>query len=838
MKTGSACMQGFSMAIYHLSAQILSRKAGRSAVAAAAYRASENLYDEHVGKTFDYTRKGGVEYSEILAPPESPSWVYDRQSLWNAVEKIENRKDAQLAREIEIGLPVELSQEQQVALLRAFAKDTFVSQGMVADVALHLDNEKNPHAHVMLTTRSISPDGFGLKRRDWNARTELLSWREGWANTANEHLARAGLDIRIDHRTLEAQGIDLVPGRKLGLSAERQQHLNLPYNLVERVVEQREIAVENGQRIIEDPALALRGLTHTQATFTDRDIARYLHTRTDGAEQFQSAFLKVTTSEELVTLGKDERGQKRLTTREMVNIEREMLERAERLAGAGTHTVSTAHQDQVLADGRLSTQQRKAFDHVAGKRDLAVLVGIAGSGKSTMLESARRAWEAAGYSVKGAALAGIAAENLENASGITARTLASWERSWEKGYDQLGKRDVLVIDEAGLVGTRQLARVLQSAEQAGAKVVLVGDPEQLQAIEAGAPFRGIAAQAGVVELTEVWRQKLAWQKEATQQLAAGHTDEAVKAYGREGLIQAAPTRDEARKALLAAWQAGREQPKESQLMLAYTRADVRQLNEEARAFRQATGEIGNGELIETERGPREFAAGDRLYFTRNERSLDVRNGSLGTVERIHDGMLQVRLDGETSRRVVVDSKQYPHLEHGYAATIHKTQGTTVDRTYVLATPHFDRHSTYVALSRHRENVMMFYGRDDFSPEWSKATPANNLMATLSRARTKELAHDYLDRDQVGDLHPVGSSERVAEQRATRPATVTAAERLRQHLDEVARRLADKREQERTAAAAIEQQRAQVHEHYPAVERETIKQRERDLNKDYDHGLEL
>src|SRR3569833_2962941 len=136
------------------------------------------------------------------------------------------------------------------------------------------------------------------------------------------------------------------------------------------------------------------------------------------------------------------------------------------------------------ADGYLSAHQREALEHVIGPSDLTVLVGVAGAGKSTMLEAARQAWEGAGYTVKGAALAGIAAENLESASGITSRTLASWELSWSKGHDLLHKSDVLVIDEAGLVGTRQLAGVLERAESAGAKVVLVGDPEQLQAIEA------------------------------------------------------------------------------------------------------------------------------------------------------------------------------------------------------------------------------------------------------------------------------------------------------------------------------------------------------------------
>lgn len=859
------------MAIYHFSVKIVSRKEGRSVVGAAAYRAADQLHDQRIGQTFDYTRKGGVVYTEILAPTEAPSWIQDRAALWNAVEKVESRKDAQLARDIEIGLPVELTKQQQVELLRDFAQRAFVSRGMVADVALHRDNLENPHAHLLLSTRQLTPEGFGAKRRDWNDRAELLKWREQWAEVANEHLARAG-EIRIDHRTLEAQGIDLVPGRKLGLSAERQQRPDLPHNLAERVAEQREIAAENGKRIIEDPRVALLALTHTQATFTQRDIARFLHGRTEGAEQFQAAYLKVTTSADLVVLGVDERGQTRFTTQEMVSLERGMLERAERLADAREHVVSASHRAQVLADGHLSTQQRAAFDHVTAQSDLAVLIGVAGAGKSTMLDSARRAWEAAGYSVKGAALAGIAAENLETASGIPSRTLASWERSWAKGYEVLGKRDVLVVDEAGLVGTRQLARVLESAEQAGAKVVMVGDPEQLQAIEAGGAFRGIAAQAGVAELTEVRRQKQDWQKEATQQLATGRTTEALAAYEREQQVRASPTREAARGALLAAWQqAGRDHPSESRLMLAYTREDVRQLNAQARELRQTAGELGQGEVIKTERGAREFAAGDRLYFLRNERSLGVKNGSLGTVERIHGGMLQIRMDGEEGRRLVVDAQQYPHLEHGYAATVHKAQGSTVDRTYVLATSHFDRHSTYVALSRHREAATLFYGKEDFRADWRRGPVEENFKAVLSRARPKELAHDYLEREQFGDQWRGAPSDRTLEQTPVReraaefgqiererialaksileasadlvaarrerarslgkgpeatapavPQTLTAAERLKLRADQVAQRLAAEREQERPTREALEQERS--------------KERELDLDRDHDLGL--
>ena len=368
-----------------------------------------------------------------------------------------------------------------------------------------------------------------------------------------------------------------------------------------------------------------------------------------------------------------------------------------------------------------------------------------------MLGSARLAWEAGGYSVKGAALAGIAAENLEVESGIASRTLASWELAWSKGYDLLDRHDVLVIDEAGLIGTRQLARVLESAEKAGAKVVLVGDPEQLQAIEAGAAFRGIAAQTGMAEITEVRRQRLGWQKEATQQLATGRTIEALEAYEHDQAIQLAPTKDGARKTLLAAWrEAEANHPDETRLILAYTRDEVRQLNEQARQLRQAAGELGHSEVIQTERGAREFAPGDRLYFLKNERSLGVKNGSLGTLEKIEHGILQVRMDGEEDRRIAVDSRYYSHLDHGYATTVHKAQGATVDRSFVLATPHFDRHTTYVALSRHRQAATVVYAAEDFgaAQETDTPTPSSEIRAhfhsVLSRARAKELAHDFLD----------------------------------------------------------------------------------------------
>ena len=197
------------MAIYHLRATMISRSQGRSATAAAAYRVAERIEDRRTGLTFDYAARGGVDHTEILAPDHAPDWVRDRSELWNRVEESETRKNSQVAREVRVALPDELTHAQRVALVRDYAQTQFVDRGMVADIALHAPgregDERNHHAHILLTTREIDAEGFTTKNRDWN-KTELLEgWREAWARDSNAALERAGIEDRVDHRTLKAQ---------------------------------------------------------------------------------------------------------------------------------------------------------------------------------------------------------------------------------------------------------------------------------------------------------------------------------------------------------------------------------------------------------------------------------------------------------------------------------------------------------------------------------------------------------------------------------------------------------------------------------------------------------
>ncbi len=205
------------MAIYHYSVGIISRSKGRSATAAAAYRAAERIEDIRTGEIHDYRKKKGVDEKFILAPVSAPDWVYNRSLLWNGVELRERQKNSQLSREINVAIPVELTKSEQVELVREFVKEQFVSEGMIADVAFHNLSSHNPHAHIMLTMRNIDKDGFSRKKnRDWNRRELLEKQREAWADHANKALELAKVNEKIDHRTLEEQGINRIPQIHLG----------------------------------------------------------------------------------------------------------------------------------------------------------------------------------------------------------------------------------------------------------------------------------------------------------------------------------------------------------------------------------------------------------------------------------------------------------------------------------------------------------------------------------------------------------------------------------------------------------------------------------------------
>ncbi|MQX72523.1 Ti-type conjugative transfer relaxase TraA, partial [Sinorhizobium meliloti] len=818
------------MAIMFVRAQVIGRGAGRSIVSAAAYRHRTRMIDEQAGTSFSY-RGGASElvHEELALPDDIPAWLKAAidgrsvakasEALWNAVEAHETRADAQLARELIIALPEELTRAENIALVREFVRDNLTSKGMVADWVYH-DKDGNPHIHLMTALRPLTEQGFGPKKvpvlgedgeplrvvtpdrpngkivyKLWAGDKETIkAWKIAWAETANRHLALAGHEIRLDGRSYAEQGLDGIAQKHLGPEKAALARKGVAMYFAPADLARRQ---EMADRLLAEPELLLKQLGNERSTFDERDIARALHRYVDDPVDFANIRARLMASDDLVLLKPQqidaEAGEAKqpavFTTREMLRLEYAMAQSAEVLsrrkgfgvsnarAAAAVRSIETADTEKPF---RLDPEQVDAVRHVTRDNAIAAVVGLAGAGKSTLLAAARVAWEGEGRRVIGAALAGKAAEGLEDSSGIRSRTLASWELAWESGREQLQRGDVLVIDEAGMVSSQQMARILKAVEDAGAKAVLVGDAMQLQPIEAGAAFRAITERIGFAELAGVRRQRDAWARDASRLFARGKVEEGLDAYAQQGRIVETETRAEIVDRIVSDWANARrdllqksadgEHPGrlrgDELLVLAHTNDDVRKLNESLRNVMIGEGALAGAREFQTARGLREFAAGDRIIFLENARFVEprarrlgpqyVKNGMLGTVvstgDRRGDTLLSVRLD--SGRDVVISEDSYRNVDHGYAATIHKSQGSTVDRTFVLATGMMDQHLTYVAMTRHRDRADLYAAKEDFEakPEWGRK-PRVDHAAGVTGELVKEGMAKFRPNDEDADESP-------------------------------------------------------------------------------------
>lgn len=550
--------------------------------------------------------------------------------------------------------------------------------------------------------RRVADEAKAAEQRDRAAQHALV----------RQHLA----DRQALTRDGQKQGVS--PAFHVQAQGDPQQRLVLPDDGLPFSKEQLQ----------KSPDMILDHISQTKAAFKRVDVLRALAKRIDDPLALQKVADRAMASTQLVRLPNDG-ATPVFTTQDYQDAEQNLDRAAFAMSKRGGFKVNHAHRQAALNTqnaqmrrafgGELSHEQCAALDHVLDDKQLSSVVGLAGAGKSTLLATAQDAWVRQGVTVHGAALAGKAAEELESASGITSRTLASLELSWKNGYAPIAAGDVLVIDEAGMIGTRQLGRVATKMNEIGAKLVLVGDPDQLQPIEAGTPFRRVVNDHGAARLTEIHRQKTDWQKHASRDLAAGDLSKAVDQYRKRGAVTQVNDRDTAIDTLVETYAMDRAAngPSKSRLAFAHTRKDVHALNQAIRAALRSGDDAPPETMFTTETGKRAFAAEDRIVFTRNNKDVGVKNGMLGTVVTAQDGKIAVALDGDTDRIVKFDPRDFRTFDHGYAVTIHKSQGATVDQSYVLASRSMDRHLAYVAMTRHRDDMRLFVDNRD-RPVWA------------------------------------------------------------------------------------------------------------------------
>jgi Ti-type conjugative transfer relaxase TraA len=515
-------------------------------------------------------------------------------------------------------------------------------------------------------------------------------------------------------------------GRAHGFSHEKVLAQTLP-RLTDRELEKSFTAEAAAQKI-----------TETQSYFSEKEfvrrVAELCQGRGLGADDVHAAVKKYVT-QEAVNLGKWE-GEYFYTTKEVIALEEKMLSQVSDLKKSANYSPGTA---TIAIPSFLNQEQKKAlYDITQETASIHAVSGMAGTGKTTLLKTAREFWEAQGYEVRGAALAAVAAKGLEDEAGIKSQTIAKFLMDSERAKDEgngstLTAKTILVIDEAGMVGTRQMSELVEAVHKSGGKIVLIGDERQLQPIEHGAPFKAIGERIGASTLQDIRRQRDDWARTAAKNFAFGESRTALQAYAERGLLSVSENRNEAKRELVSDWMKDTNYFKE-RLILAGTKAETGALNQQVQEARHSRGELGELSIKIKESILYE---NDRVLFTRNSKMYGVNNGDTGTVNGIDlkKRLLTVKLDsGEVVR---ITPERYDHVELGYAITTHKAQGKTDERAYVLAGGMMqDRELSYVQMSRTRRETKIY----------TEARDAGDTLTELSRemykSRQKELATTF------------------------------------------------------------------------------------------------
>ena len=730
------------MAIAFARARYLSRATGGNAVRSAAYNAREAITAERTGELFHFRHRDAPEHHEVLLPDGADARLADSAVLWNAAEAAEKRKDSQVAREIVLALPAdrELTTADRIELARSFAVEHFVAKGLAVQLDVHAPHRErgegggawsegtggdhtNWHAHLLITTRRVEGDQLATKKardldpevRRAGARTlvtDAEAWGETWRMHQDRYFQDHGIALRVDATAA-------YPGEHIG--PVRMRKVDSP------AVARAEALRTVNEVAARDPVQVLAALTRNNATFTERELDRYLQKHlgagSDGSpdtvqlRDIADAKRAVLGHREVLALHDRDTGELagRFTTGTVREQERAALEDGAAVARAGHHRgVIARHQEAALASRALRDDQRAALEHAVSAGGLKLVEGRAGTGKSYTLAAVREAHERAGYRVVGLAPTNAVAQDLKGDGFNEASTVHAALFAIKNGRTVWDRRTVVVVDEAAMLDSRVTGELLAEARRAGTKVILAGDDRQLASIERGGLFAELRQRHGAAEITAVTRQRVDWQRQAARDLAEGRFDNAVQAFDRHGAITWTGDGDDARAALVARWKADTlADPAASRFVFAYINGDVSQLNAELRQVRRDRGELVGADVrLETKHGAADFAVGDRVQFTDTDKRRHIYNGNAGVITGLdaRTGQVTVRLDaaaGAQGREVSWNAAEFEGFRHGYAGTIYKGQGKTLDHTYLLHTRHWRAAASYVALTRQRESAQVF-----------------------------------------------------------------------------------------------------------------------------------
>lgn len=737
----------------------------------AAYNARVRIIGEKVGENFNFSdRRQEAIHHDILLPAGADPSFQNPERLWRAVEAAEQRKDARVAKEVLIALPTDpgVTKRDWIALTESFAREQFVSRGVAVQINIHHDKPDNPHAHLLITTRRVEGDGLAshkardldpIVRRGVKGRAfvpEAQAFGKAWADHQDRYFRQQGLPIRVDP-------ISVVPGRHIGPVRHRKpDDKNAAHDAALR---------KANAALIQDPEKIIAALTRQKATFDLREVSRLLQKAGIARPEADAMKARVLDHASVLPLYDPKTGE--LNGRYTTHAIRDQ----ERHAMAVARMVADSHHPAIAlkAPARLREDQRKAFDSTLSAGGLKLIEGRAGTGKTTTLSAIRDAHEHAGYRVVGMAPTNTVASDMRTREGFgEARTAHSWLFRLKNNRDNWDSRTTIILDEGAMVSAPIMGEILDQVRQSGAKLIIAGDDRQLPSIERGGLFSEMVRAHGSAEITGVVRQHEEWQRQASMDLAAGRFHSAVERLQAAGAISWSEDRPHALAALVGAWSTDtKADPGKTRFAFAWTNEDVDKLNAELRAVRVGRGELGDVDhVFQTRHGKATFAVGDRVQFTATEKPLGISNGETATIFSVRGGLAgSGRIEARTDRGDLVrwNPREFNGFRHGYAGTIYRGQGQTLDAAYVLHSVHWRAPAAYVALTRQRETIKLFVAE-------SIAPNERELAEQMGRKEERGASLRWEDNreDAQKRMAEIILQERDAERIARRERTAQAA----------------------------------------------------------------
>ena len=757
------------MAIGFARLEFVKRSSGKNAVAKAAYNSKSRIEFEGgaaiPGRIYDWSRSEKPAFSEIVLPTNVDKKFSDSKTLWNSVEKFEKRKDAQVAHELVLALPDDknISLDDKIHLAQSFIQKHFVNKGFAVQLDIHQPNlqkgfseesgeeeknEKNWHAHVLIPMRTFneSGDSFNAKkiRTIANMKNGIViggtNWGKEWTQHQNEFFESKGLDLRVDQSGFFSQ-IHLGPLRMRGKRA--YEILNLH--------DKREDEFQ--KFIVKDSTIVLQKLTENKSVFVKTDLEVFLqkNVHEDNRVAIRESFWK---NSEVVQLF--EKNTHEPTTKfssiEVVEEERKILRLADRIQQKSGKSSKIN-----LVPENLNDEQRIAFDKILKGDSLACIEGLAGTGKSYLLVALKDHYESNGLRVRAfgpdnatvQVLREKGFKNVSNVHQLLFKNHFSKKNSIESG------QEVWIVDESSKLGNRPLLELLKLAEMNSIQVIFSGNSAQLSSVDRGGMFKEFCDRYGHVFLGEIQRQNDPIHRDISKRLAFGDVATAIDLIAKTGGFVWTNSKDEALIKVVEKWASDRlDFPCESSLIIAHTNNEVRRINDLVHAVRVSRGEVSNQEFdCQTVFGNIRVSEGDLIEIRKNSKEPNVMNGQIGVLVKASKNEFVLQSEG---KKVSFNPNEFTSFQLAYATTGFRSQGGTIDRTYVVYSQQMNKKLLYVAMSRHVRNTLCFVSKTD-------ASCLMDVKRQLVRQKEAENTTNYITFEEIEKVRTNNQREVVVKE---------------------------------------------------------------------------